>query len=153
MYAVRNRGITEWECLKLKKSWVISCAALKTSCNKVGIVVTDHLHSYHLTMSFYGVKCLRRLEILYCHHHKYSAGLRYSNGLFVLLWIPILLKWSSEFGLENTNECRLYMYPTALHRDLLHDGRYLYAFAKKNPQIQVIVSMDTGKPPLMIASY
>ena len=28
-------------------------------------------------MSFYGVKCLRRLEILYCHHHKSSAGLRY----------------------------------------------------------------------------
>ena len=45
------------------------------------------------------------------------------------------------------------MIPHCLHRDLIHDGRYLYAFAKKNPHIQVIVSMDTGKPPLMIASY
>eukprot|EP01084_Bolivina_argentea_P157040 273656_1 len=64
-------------------------------------------------MSFYGFKCLRRLEILYCHHTQASAGIR----------------------------------------DLIHDGHYLYSFAKKNPHLQIIVSMDTGKPPLMIASY
>eukprot|EP01084_Bolivina_argentea_P230112 388198_1 len=64
-------------------------------------------------MSYFGVKCLRRLEILYCHHTQASSGVR----------------------------------------DLIHDGNFLYSFAKNNPHIQIIVSMDTGKPPLMIASY
>lgn len=64
-------------------------------------------------MSFYGVKCLRRLEILYCHHMKSSAGIR----------------------------------------DLIHDGQFLYRFAKSNPQLQITISMDTGRVPILIASY
>mmetsp|Transcript_52356 Transcript_52356/g.86666 ORF Transcript_52356/g.86666 Transcript_52356/m.86666 type:complete len:179 (+) Transcript_52356:28-564(+) len=64
-------------------------------------------------MSFFGLKCLRKIEILYCHHHKASAGVR----------------------------------------DWIYEGHDLYTFAKKNPHVQIVVSMDTGRPPLMIASY
>lgn len=76
-------------------------------------VTLSDCYSLLRTMTFYGLKCLRKLEILYCHHTKASAGLR----------------------------------------DLIHDGKYLYSFAQQNPHVQLIVSMDTGKPPLMIASY
>ncbi len=37
--------------------------------------------------------------------------------------------------------------------DFIHDGKFLYRFARENPHIKVIVSMDSGKSPLMIASY
>lgn len=64
-------------------------------------------------MSYFGVPCLRRLEILYCHHMKSSAGVR----------------------------------------DFIHDGQFLYKFALDNPHVQIIVSMDTGRQPLLIGTY
>ena len=39
------------------------------------------------------------------------------------------------------------------NRDFIHSGKFLYSLALDNPHLQIIVSMDTGRAPLLIGTY